>query len=154
MGILLKNGRVIDPASGKDGVYDLLVEDGVIVSVDDNISEDGHKVIDTTGCFIMPGLVDLHVHFREPGFEYKETIKTGSLAAARGGVTTVLPMPNTKPVADSVEVINRINEIVARDSVVNVLQVASVTMGQEGNVVTDIEALHDMGVVADRKSVV
>lgn len=156
MGILLKNGRVIDPASGKDGVYDLLVEDGVIVSVDNNISEEGHKVIDTTGCFIMPGLVDLHVHFREPGFEYKETIKTGSLAAARGGVTTVLPMPNTKPVADSVEVINRINEIVARDSVVNVLQVASVTMGQEGNVVTDIEALHDMGVVAiseDGKSV-
>lgn len=156
MGILLKSGRVIDPASGKDGIYDLLVEDGIIVKVDNDISEEGHKVIDTTGCFIMPGLVDLHVHFREPGFEYKETIKTGSMAAARGGVTTVLPMPNTKPVADSVEVVGRINEIIERDAVVNVLQVASVTMGQEGNTVTDIEALHDMGVVAiseDGKSV-
>ena len=156
MGILLKSGRVIDPASGKDGIYDLLVEDGIIVKVDNDISEEGHKVIDTTGCFIMPGLVDLHVHFREPGFEYKETIKTGSMAAAMGGVTTVLPMPNTKPVADSVEVVGRINEIIERDAVVNVLQVASVTMGQEGNTVTDIEALHDMGVVAiseDGKSV-
>ncbi len=156
MGILLKNGRVLDPASGRDGVYDVLISDGVIAGVDCNIPEADNEVIDAAGCFIMPGLVDLHVHFREPGFEYKETIKTGSLAAARGGVTTVLPMPNTKPVADSVEIIGHINEIIARDAVVNVLQVASVTMGQEGNVPTDIAALHDMGVVAiseDGKSV-
>lgn len=156
MGILIKNGRVIDPASGKDGIYDVLVSDGIIAAVDNNIPEADNEVIDAAGCFIMPGLVDLHVHFREPGFEYKETIKTGSMAAARGGVTTVLPMPNTKPVADSVEVINRINDIVKRDAVVNVLQVAAVTMGQEGNVPTDIEALHNMGVVAiseDGKSV-
>lgn len=156
MGILLKNGRVLDPASGRDGIYDVLISDGIIASVDSNIPEADNEVIDATGCFIMPGLVDLHVHFREPGFEYKETIKTGSLAAARGGVTTVLPMPNTKPVADSVEVISHINDIIARDAVVNVLQVASVTMGQEGNVPTDIEALRNMGVVAiseDGKSV-
>ncbi len=156
MGILLKNGRVLDPASGRDGIYDLLINDGIIVAVDSNIPEADNEVIDAAGCFIMPGLVDLHVHFREPGFEYKETIKTGSLAAARGGVTTVLPMPNTKPVADSVEVISHINDIVKRDAVVNVLQVASVTMGQEGCVPTDIEALRNMGVVAiseDGKSV-
>lgn len=156
MGILLKNGRVLDPASGRDGIYDVLISDGIIASVDSNIPEADNEVIDATGCFIMPGLVDLHVHFREPGFEYKETIKTGSLAAARGGVTTVLPMPNTKPVADSVEVIGHINDIVKRDAVVNVLQVASVTMGQEGSVPTDIEALRNMGVVAiseDGKSV-
>ena len=156
MGILLKNGRVLDPASGRDGIYDVLISDGIIASIDSNIPEADNEVIDAAGCFIMPGLVDLHVHFREPGFEYKETIKTGSLAAARGGVTTVLPMPNTKPVADSVEVISHINDIVKRDAVVNVLQVASVTMGQEGCVPTDIEALRNMGVVAiseDGKSV-
>lgn len=156
MGILLKNGRVLDPASGRDGIYDLLINDGIIVAVDSNIPEADNEVIDATGCFIMPGLVDLHVHFREPGFEYKETIKTGSLAAARGGVTTVLPMPNTRPIADSIEVISHINDIVKRDAVVNVLQVASVTMGQEGNVPTDIEALRKIGVVAiseDGKSV-
>ena len=156
MGILLKNGRVLDPAAGRDGIYDLLINDGIIVAVDSNIPEADNEVIDATGCFIMPGLVDLHVHFREPGFEYKETIKTGSLAAARGGVTTVLPMPNTRPIADSIEVISHINDIVKRDAVVNVLQVASVTMGQEGNVPTDIEALRKIGVVAiseDGKSV-
>lgn len=156
MGILLKNGRILDPASGKDGVYDLLVENDVIVKVDKDIAEDSHKVIDVTGCFVMPGLVDLHVHFREPGFEYKETIKTGSMAAARGGVTTVLPMPNTRPVVDSVDMVKKVNDIIKKDAVVNVLQVASVTMGQEGEIVTDIEALREMGVVAiseDGKSV-
>lgn len=156
MGILFKNGRVLDPASGKDGIYDVLVSDGIIVKVDNDIPETDNDVIDIAGCFIMPGLVDLHVHFREPGFEYKETIKTGSLAAARGGVTTVLPMPNTNPVADSTEVITRINDIVKRDAVVNVLQVASVTLGQRGDEPTDIKALRDMGVVAiseDGKSV-
>ena len=104
----------------------------------------------------MPGLVDLHVHFREPGFEYKETIKTGSMAAARGGVTTVLPMPNTKPVIDSVEMVERVNEIIKKDAVVNVLLVASVTLGQEGVTPVDIKALHKAGVIAvseDGKSV-
>lgn len=156
MGILFKNGRVIDPASGKDGIFDLLVEDGVIVNVDSALSEEGHEVLDVKGCFVMPGLVDLHVHFREPGFEYKETIKTGSMAAARGGVTTVLPMPNTRPVVDSVDMVKKVNDIIKKDAVVNVLQVASVTMGQEGEIVTDIEALREMGVVAiseDGKSV-
>ncbi len=156
MGIIIKNGRVIDPASGKDGSYDVLIENGVIVSVDKNIQSDSSIVVDASGCFVMPGLVDLHVHFREPGFEYKETIKTGSMAAARGGVTTVLPMPNTRPVADSIEIIRHINEIIKRDSQINVLQVAAVTMGQEGITPTDIKALHDEGVVAiseDGKSV-
>ncbi len=156
MATLIKNGKVIDPASGKYGNYDILINDGIIVKVDNDISTDDNDIIDAAGCFVMPGLVDLHVHFREPGFEYKETIRTGSLAAARGGVTTVLPMPNTKPVADSVEMIERINDIIKRDAVVNVLQVASVTIGQEGNTPTDIKALHDAGVVAiseDGKSV-
>ena len=156
MKILIQNGRVIDPASEKDGIYNITVEDGIITAVDNCVPEDVDEVIDATGCYVMPGLVDLHVHFREPGFEYKETIKTGAMAAARGGVTSVFTMPNTNPVIDSVEMINRVNEIAARDSVVNVYQVAAVTLGQIGNEVTDIKALHDAGVVAiseDGKSV-
>ena len=155
MKTLIKGGRVLDPASGKDGIYNILIEDGIIVSVDTKEAT-ADEVIDATGCYVMPGLVDLHVHFREPGFEYKETIKTGAMAAARGGVTSVFTMPNTNPVIDSVEMINRVNDIAARDSVVNVYQVAAVTLGQIGNEVTDIKALHDAGVVAiseDGKSV-
>lgn len=156
MGILIKGGRVLDPASGKDGIYDVLVEDGLIAAVGGVIPESGHDVIDASGCFVMPGLVDLHVHFREPGFEYKETVKTGAAAAARGGVTSVFPMPNTNPPVDSTAMIEKINEIAARDSAVNVYQVAAVTLGQRGEVPTDIAALRKAGVVAvseDGKSV-
>ena len=145
---LIKNGHVLDPASGKDGIYNIVVKDGIIAAVDNDSHDEIDNVIDAAGCYVMPGLIDLHVHFREPGFEYKETIKTGSLAAARGGVTTVLPMPNTKPVIDSVEMVRRVNDIIKRDAVVNVLRVASVTMGQEEKVPVDVEALREEGVVA------
>lgn len=153
---IIKNGHVLDPASGKDGIFDVLIEDDKIIKVEKEITDKDCEIIDATGMIVMPGFVDLHVHFREPGYEYKETIYTGSRAAARGGVTSVFPMPNTKPVVDSVEMINRVNDIAARDSVVNIYQVASVTMGQLGDEPTDIAALKENGVVAiseDGKSV-
>lgn len=156
MGTIIKNGRVIDPASGKDGTYDILIENDIIVKVDKDIPIENNDIVDAAGCFVMPGLVDLHVHFREPGFEYKETIKTGSMAAAHGGVTSVFPMPNTKPVIDSVDMLSKVNDIVKRDAVVNVYQVASVTMGQLGTQPTDIESLKAAGCTAiseDGKSV-
>lgn len=156
MGTIIKNGRVIDPASGKDGTYDILIENDIIVKVDKDIPIENNDIVDAAGCFVMPGLVDLHVHFREPGFEYKETIKTGSMAAAHGGVTSVFPMPNTKPVIDSVDMLSKVNDIVKRDAVVNVYQVASVTMGQLGTQPTDIESLKAAGCAAiseDGKSV-
>lgn len=156
MGILIKNGHILDPASGKDGNYDVLINDGIIARVDSNIPLEGNEIIDASGCFVMPGLVDLHVHFREPGFEYKETIKTGAMAAAHGGVTSVFPMPNTKPVVDSVEVYNDVKKIIERDAVVNVYQVASVTIGQAGDTPTDLASLKAAGVIAiseDGKSV-
>ncbi len=156
MGTLIRNGRVIDPASGKDGIYDILVEDGMIAGVDASIPKGDNDIIDAAGCFVMPGLVDLHVHFREPGFEYKETIKTGSMAAAHGGVTTVFPMPNTKPVIDSVDMYDKVQTIIDRDAVVNVHQVASVTLGQQGETPVDVAALKKAGCIAiseDGKSV-
>lgn len=156
MGTLIHNGRVIDPASGKDGIYDVLVEDGTIVSVDVDIPEGDNDIIDASGCFVMPGLVDLHVHFREPGFEYKETIRTGSMAAAHGGVTTVFPMPNTKPVIDSVDMYGKVQAIIDKDAVVNVHQVAAVTLGQQGETPVDVAALKKAGCIAiseDGKSV-
>ena len=156
MGTLIRNGRVIDPASGKDGIYDILVEDGMIVSVDASIPKGDNDIIDAAGCFVMPGLVDLHVHFREPGFEYKETIKTGSMAAAHGGVTTVFPMPNTKPVIDSIDMYDKVQTIIDRDAVVNVHQVASVTLRQQGETPVDVAALKKAGCIAiseDGKSV-
>lgn len=156
MGTLIRNGRVIDPASGKDGIYDILVEDGMIAGVDASIPKGDNDIIDAAGCFVMPGLVDLHVHFREPGFEYKETIKTGSMAAAHGGVTTVFPMPNTKPVIDSIDMYDKVQTIIDRDAVVNVHQVASVTLGQQGETPVDVAALKKAGCIAiseDGKSV-
>lgn len=156
MGTLIRNGRVIDPASGKDGIYDILVEDGMIAGVDASIPKGDNDIIDAAGCFVMPGLVDLHVHFREPGFEYKETIKTGSMAAAHGGVTTVFPMPNTKPVIDSVDMYDKVQTIIDRDAVVNVHQVASVTLRQQGETPVDVAALKKTGCIAiseDGKSV-
>lgn len=156
MGTLIRNGRVIDPASGKDGIYDILVEDGMIAGVDASIPKGDNDIIDAAGCFVMPGLVDLHVHFREPGFEYKETIKTGSMAAAHGGVTTVFPMPNTKPVIDSIDMYDKVQTIIDRDAVVNVHQVASVTLRQQGETPVDVAALKKAGCIAiseDGKSV-
>lgn len=156
MGILIKNGHVIDPASGRDGIYDVLISGDIIADVGKDIPDGSNDVIDAAGWYVMPGLVDLHVHFREPGFEYKETVKTGTMAAAHGGVTSVFPMPNTRPVIDSVEMFSAINEIVSKDAVVNVFQVAAVTMGQNGEKPTDIEALKAAGCIAvseDGKSV-
>ena len=162
MNILIKNGRVLDPATDKDGIYDILVTDNIITKVESNIDEDAIKseqeckVIDASNQFVMPGLIDLHVHFTEPGFEYKETIKTGSLSAARGGFTSVCPMPNTKPVIDSVEMLEKELDIIKRDAVVNVYPVAAITKGMKGEELTDIRELVKHGAIAiseDGKSV-
>ncbi len=156
MRLLIKNGRVIDPATGKDGIYDLLVCDGIIKLTDKNITEQADRIIDASGLWVMPGLIDLHVHLREPGFEYKETIKTGAMAAAHGGFTTVCAMPNTKPVTDCAEVVSSIVEKAEKEAVVNVIPVGAVTIGQAGTQRTDIKAMKEAGAGAiseDGKSV-
>lgn len=156
MKTLIKGGRVLDPASNTDAVKDILVEDGVILKVDDTISEEAENVIDAGGFYVMPGLIDLHVHFREPGFEHKETIRTGARAAARGGFTTVCVMPNTKPVIDSVEMVRYVVDKAKEVTDINVLPIAAITAGQDGEFITDFERLHENGAVAvseDGKSV-
>ncbi|MGN0327738.1 MAG: dihydroorotase [Lachnospira sp.] len=148
MKTLIKGGRVLDPASKTDEVKDILVEDGFIKKVEKDITEETDSTIDASGCFVMPGLIDLHVHFREPGFEHKETIRTGARAAARGGFTSVCPMPNTKPVIDSVEMVKYILETASEVTDINILPVAAVTAGQDGEYITDFEKLHEAGAVA------
>ena len=107
---LIKNGIVIDPKNHIEEQMDVLIEEDTIVKVEKNITASVDQVIDATGQYVMPGFVDLHVHLRDPGLEYKETIETGSKAAARGGVTTICAMPNTKPVADNAEGITYVHD--------------------------------------------
>lgn len=154
--ILIKKGRVLDPGTGKDGIYDVLIADGVIREVAKDIDAVADEVVDATGCYVMPGLIDLHVHFRDPGYEYKEDIATGGAAAAKGGFTTVCTMPNTKPVTDNVDTLRYIIEKGKTQTKINVLPVAAVTVCQEGDYMTDIESLSAAGAVAiseDGKSV-
>lgn len=148
MKTLIKNGRVIDPASNTDEIKDILFEDGIILKVEKDINDNADDIINADGCFVMPGLIDLHVHFREPGFEHKETIRTGARAAARGGFTTVCVMPDTKPVIDSVEMVNLIKDRANDVTDINVLPVAAVTAAQDGEYITDFEKLADNGAVA------
>lgn len=155
MTILIKNGRIIDPMSNRDEVADLYVEDGKVVQVGKEIEKEAQRVIDATGLLVMPGFIDLHVHLREPGLEHKETIETGAMAAARGGFTTICAMPNTKPVADSKEVIEDIYKR-AEKAKCHVLQVGAVTKGQMGICLADIRGMKEAGICAiseDGKSV-
>lgn len=163
MNIWIKNGHLLDPANHRDEICDLYVEDGKVayvgsLSSDNPVAERAGQaeVIDASGKYVMPGFLDLHVHLREPGFEYKETIKTGTAAAAKGGFTAVCPMPNTKPATDSPEMIKKILEIAGRDSRIHVYPVGAVTKGQMGEEMTDIAGMAAAGARAiseDGKSV-
>ncbi|MBR4807244.1 MAG: dihydroorotase [Lachnospiraceae bacterium] len=154
--LLIKNGRVINPATGTDDILDVLVCEGKVTGIGKDLEQPECEIIDASGCFVMPGFIDLHVHLRTPGQEYKEDVKTGSMAAARGGFTTVVAMPNTKPVIDSIEMVDEINRIIKEDALINVLQVGAVTKGMEGKELSDIEGMIDHGICAiseDGKSV-
>lgn len=159
MRILIQNGYVIDPAGNREGKYDVLTDGERIVRVAEKIEESEAKadrVIDAAGKHVLPGFIDLHVHYREPGFEYKETIATGSAAAAAGGYTTVCPMPNTKPVTDCAEVVKEVLKKAEEAGKVRVLPVGAVTLGQRGEELSDIKALAAAGAAAlseDGKSV-
>ena len=135
---------------------DIFVEDGIIKEKAESIEKQADTVIDAAGCYVMPGLIDLHVHFRDPGLTYKEDIETGSKAAAKGGFTTVCCMPNTKPVVDNVETVKYIIEKGKKVGLTNVLPVGAVTKNMAGVEITDVEELKKAGICAiseDGKSV-
>ena len=156
MKLLIQNGRVIDPANGRDGRFDILITDGTITKVAESIADSADEIIDAAGKWVVPGLIDLHVHFREPGFTRKETIATGSRAAALGGFTTVCCMPNTKPVVDNEILVEYVKMKAEREAVVNVLPIGAITKGQNGEELADIGSMARAGACAvseDGKSV-
>lgn len=145
--LLIKNGRVVDPVTKTDCIMDVLVDDGKIIDVCKGISEDDFKdarVIDATGLVVAPGLVDTHVHFRDPGFTYKEDIFTGSRAALKGGFTTVVCMANTKPAVDNLETLNYIQEKGEKTGL-HIMQTATVSKGLKGQELVDMSALARSG---------
>lgn len=150
MKILIKNGHIIDPANGIDEVTDLLVDNGVIAEIGKNSDLDGieMQIIDAEGMIVAPGLVDMHVHLREPGQEYKETIETGTRAAVYGGVTSVACMPNTSPVCDNETVVRYIKEKAKESGYANVFPVGAVSKGLEGKYLAEIGEMAFEGAVA------
>ncbi len=136
-----------DPAHGIDGPLDLLIEDGKIVQIGESLRAEGAQVLDASGLTAAPGLVDMHVHLREPGFEAKETVATGCASAARGGVTTLVAMPNTRPATDCPEMVRLVRDKAALTGV-NVLPAGAVTLGQKGEQLTDFAALKAAGAPA------
>jgi len=139
MKYLLKGANVF--TDGKFTVCDVLVDGSVVVALGKDLQSDDASVFDYSGCFIFPGFADVHVHFREPGFSYKETIETGSKASARGGYTAVCTMPNLNPVPDSVEHLREQLEIIERDAVIKVLPYGSITVGQLGDELSDLQGM-------------
>ncbi|TRZ94147.1 dihydroorotase [bacterium] len=148
MKILIKNGRVIDPANNIDDIRDILIEDTKISQVAKGIKNGCQQIIDAKDKIIIPGLVDMHVHLREPGREDKETIATGTRAALKGGVTTVLAMPNTNPSIDSVESGRLLKKIIDKSALANVLICGTITKGRKGQELSDIAGLKKEGAVA------
>jgi len=147
--ILLKNGRVVDPDSGFDRIADVLIDGEKIIDISEHIDIEGGtdtEVFDCEGCIVGPGLVDIHVHFRDPGFTYKEDILTGAKCAAAGGVTSVILMANTKPTVDNLETLRYITDK-AKDAVINVYTCANITMGMQGKELTDFKALKENGAI-------
>lgn len=141
--LIIRGARVIDPSSGLDEIRDIFIENGVFT----NEPTDSAEILDASGLVAAPGLVDIHVHFRDPGFEYKEDIISGAKAAAAGGVTTAVCMPNTKPVIDSAEAVKYVAGR-AKAADVRVLTYGAVTLGQAGEALTDFKELKNAGIAA------
>ena len=146
--LLLRGGRVIDPANNRDEVADVLAVDGKIKAIGNSLQSEGAEVLDCAGLIVAPGFIDMHVHLREPGFEHSETIESGSRAAAAGGFTSVCCMPNTKPVNDSASVTSYIVERARTHAVVNVYPIGAITKGSEGEELAAIASMKEAGVVA------
>lgn len=148
MKFLIRQGKLVDPVGGIGGVMDILIEDGKVMVIGSHLREEADQVLDAQGLVVCAGLVDMHVHLRDPGFAYKEDILTGSAAAARGGFTAVACMPNTRPVIDSAEGVAYIRQQARKGSGVHILPIAAVSRGQQGKELTDVKMLKSVGVAA------
>ncbi|HZS50037.1 MAG TPA: dihydroorotase [Bryobacterales bacterium] len=146
--LLIRGGRVIDPASSHDAMADVLIEDSRIAAVAPRIEPAGAEILDAGGLIVAPGFIDMHVHLREPGIEHAETIETGSRAAAAGGFTSVCCMPNTIPVNDSATVTSFIVERARRSALVNVFPIGAITKDSAGEQLADIGAMKEAGAIA------
>ncbi len=148
MKLLLKSGRVVNPATNFNDIVDILIEDEKIVKIGADLQSDDAEVFDATGLIIAPGLIDMHVHLREPGQEAKEDIGSGTRAAAAGGITTVACMPNTSPVIDNSVLVQGIAQRAQQDGVVKVKVVGALSKGQEGKELAEIGDMLEAGAVA------
>ena len=148
MKTLLKNGTLIDYKTNIFEKYDILIEEDKITKIEKEIKEQADKIIDCTNLYIMPGMIDIHCHLREPGFEYKETIETGAKSAVSGGFTTICPMPNTKPTPDSAIILSEIIEKAKKVAKCNVLPYSSVTKGEKGEELVNFEEQKQAGAIA------
>lgn len=145
--LLLRGGRVVDPGSRLDGVADIRIRDGVIVALGALYPEPSERVMEVDGLVVAPGLIDVHVHLREPGQEWKETIGSGTAAAAAGGFSTIFCMPNTAPALDSVAALEELKRRTDRDAVVSVRPIAAISEGRRGRLAVDYAALAKAGAV-------
>ena len=148
MSILLKNGTLIDYKTNIFDKYDIIIEDDKIKKIGKSLTDDCTKIIDCTNLYIIPGMIDMHCHLREPGFEHKETIETGSKSAVAGGFTTICPMPNTKPTPDDAIILQKIIDEAKRVNLCNVLPYAPVSKAEKGEELINFKELKDAGAIA------
>lgn len=148
MKLLLKGGRIINPGKAFDKISDVLIEDGKIIEIGESLSAAGAEIFDASGLVVAPGLIDLHIHLREPGQEAKEDFASGTRAAAAGGYTTVACMPNTKPVVDSAIIVNGLAERARQEAIVHVKVIGALTKGQQGKELAEVGDMLSVGAVA------
>ena len=145
--MIIKGGRIIDSARNMDKVGDIWISDGLIKSIGKDVSAPNAEVIDAKGKVVCPGFIDLHCHLRQPGFEQKETIATGTKAAARGGFTTVCCMPNTNPPIDNLPLVEYVKSVAEKEAVVRVLPIGCITRGRKGEELADMTEMAQAGVI-------
>ena len=148
MRLLIKQCSIIDPGNTYEGINDIYIENGLIKLIEPSIGLAADKVIDAEGLFLLPGFIDMHAHLREPGFEYKETVYSGTRAAARGGYTSICCMPNTKPVIDDEASLSMLQKIIKKDAAVKVYPIAAISKGQTSTELVEMNKLSEMGAVA------
>jgi dihydroorotase len=146
--LLIKSCCIVNPTVDYEGEKDIYVEDGIILNIDNSLNYNADRVINAKGYMVLPGFIDMHAHLREPGFEIKETVRTGTLAAAKGGYTALCCMPNTKPVIDDTASLNTLMQIISKDASVKVYPIAAISKGQKSIELTDMKALSNMGAIA------